>query len=113
MQIDTDYSSTVESNLDAVQMANVLRHAFDCGEDTIEVLTEFHEQMAGYRSDSYAVFAVTGSGTLTEAFLWWMDDQSILIVGWQDEETVVVGVMPPGAQFTPLPYYDGNVVTLH
>ena len=56
---------------------------------------------------------VTGGVHLADAFVWWMDDQSILIVGWQDEETVVASVLPPGAEFTPAPYYDGEVVTLH
>ena len=113
MHINTDCSSTVVSNLDATRMASELQEALDCGEDSMEVLTEFHARMAGYRNNSYAVISVAGRGTFAEAFVWWMDDQSALVVGWQDEETLVVGVLPPGAQFTPLPYHDGNVVTLH
>ena len=113
MHINTDSSSIAVSNLDATRMASELQDALDCGEDSMEVLTEFHAQMAGYESKSYAVISVAGRGTFAEAFVWWMDDQSALVVGWQDEETLVVGVLPPGAQFAPLPYYDGSVITLH
>jgi hypothetical protein len=42
-----------------------------------------------------------------------MDDESLLVVGWQEDDTVAIGVLPPGSQFTPVPYYDGEVVTLH
>ncbi len=112
MHIDTDCSEA-ESNLDARRMANELREALECGEDTIEALTEFHAKMAGYESKSYAILMVTGGINLADAFVWWMDDQSILIVGWQDEETVVAGVLPPGAEFTPAPYYDDAAHTLH
>jgi hypothetical protein len=88
-------------------MANELGEALECAEDSFEVLTEFHERMANRKQESFVVLEVVGRGAISEAFAWWMDDQSILIVGWQDDETLMIGVLPVGAELTPLPYYDG------
>jgi hypothetical protein len=113
MHIDTDCSDTAESNLDANRFAIELQETLEYGDDLVEVLTEFHAQMADYESKSYAVLTVTGADTIAEAFVWRMGDESLLVVGWQDDDTVVIGVLPPGTQFTSVPYYDGEVVTLH
>ena len=113
MHIDTDCNGAAASGMDAMRIAKELQESLDYGEDLVEVLAEFHAQMAGYRNTSYAELTISGSCTIAEAFVWWMDDQSILVVGWQDEDTVVVGVLPQGSEFAPQPYHDGKVVSLH
>jgi hypothetical protein len=52
-------------------------------------------------------------GVLREVFVWKMEDKSSLIVGWISDEEIAVGILPPEAVFTPVPYADGKQQTLH
>lgn len=113
MYIDTDYDSKAALTSDASQIANDLEESLECAEDSLAVLTEFHERMANRRQDSFAVLEIAGLGPISETFAWWMDDQSILFVGWKDDETVMIGVLAAGSVFTPVPFYDGMVRSLH
>lgn len=97
----------------AHEVANQLRDALESDDDGNEVLVEFHSEMSEYQQDSFAHLQVVGYGVLHEAFVWWMADHSILLMGWESEEELVVGVLPPESCFTPAAYNDGKFLTLH
>lgn len=113
MNIDTGYSSNIALTFDASRVANELREALNCGEDSYKVLTEFHERMADHQQESFVVLEIIDLGIITDAFAWWLDDQSILIMGWKDDETMVLGVLPAGAELIPIPYYGAGLHPLH
>ena len=94
----------------AKQLGYALEEANDDFED---LLDNFYEEMAERKQDSYSCLYVVGLGELREAFVWWMDDSSIVIVGWQTQDTVAIAVLPPDAIFTPLPFDDGGTIRLH
>ena len=98
---------------DSTRMAEDLRCSLECAEDMLEALEDFHQLMADRKQDSYAVLEVVGFCLLKEAFVWWMDDDSILIVGWQSEDKITLAALPTDAEFIPTPYYEGMVRTLH
>ncbi len=94
-------------------VARQLIDALECDDEVLNVLSEFYAEMSAHKHESYTHLDVVGVGVLHEVFVWWMDDDSILVVGWESEEEVAVGVLPPDAQFTALPFYEGKVTTVH
>ena len=85
------------------------------------VLVQFVSHTGGSadckKHDSYMFMRITGVGDLRNCFVWWMSDDSILIVGFQgdseEEMSVLVGVLSPGSEFVPTPYTEAGIQTLH
>ena len=69
------------------------------------------------RQDSFARLRITGVGDMRQAFVWWMADDSVLVIGTgvEDENEIHVGVLGAGSKFTPVPYDEAsdNIATLH
>jgi hypothetical protein len=97
----------------AQEIAKRLQDALDTDTDDVGVLTAFHEAMRIFPTTSYAALQIVGMGVLHEVFVWKMEDKSSLIVGWISDEEIAVGILPPEAVFTPVPYADGKQQTLH
>ena len=102
----------------ARKLAIELNAQLEACEDESEVpaiLLAFRAAMAlvCIKQDSYAYLEVVGLGALREAFVWWADDNSILLVGWKTPSELAVGVLGPESTFTPTAYEGGKGHTLH
>ena len=103
-----------QSNLTmAHHVANQLQEALEADDDEMDVLSSFHSDMSAYRQDSYAHLEIAGIGIFHETFVWWMSDNSIVLVGWKADDEVVIGVLPPDTDFRPAIFQDGEMKTLH
>ena len=64
------------------------------------------------RHEHYEELAITGMGLMKKAFVWWLPDESIVVVGETDEDLCMVGVMAPGTVFEESTYikptHEGN-----
>lgn len=104
-------------DFDAHKLGAELSEQIEEADDILPVLGKFFAEMKGnpgcVRDDSYAFLQVVGLGTLSECFVWWMQDGSALFVGWKDAERIAIGVVPPDAEFAPLPYDPKGIPTLH
>lgn len=105
---------SLTEEFDAYTFARKLQDTLETSdEDEVALLTAFHASMAGYPVKSYQQVHIVGRGLLHEVFLWCMPDESFLVVGWASEDEVIVGVLPPGSEFKPLPFADGKIQTIH
>jgi hypothetical protein len=82
-------------------------------DDEMCALTEFYNSMEKFKCEAYVALEIVGIGILREVFVWEMPDTSVLVVGWKSEDEIAVGVLAPGATFTPVPYANGQIQTLH
>lgn len=105
---------SLTEDFEAYQFARQLQDTLETSEeDEVALLIAFHASMAAYPVKSYQQVQITGRGVLHEVFLWELTDGSFLVVGWASEEEIVVGVLPPGSEFKPLPFIDGKIQSIH
>lgn len=95
------------------------------GDSPLSVLVKFISDMEANdkckKHDSYLFIHVVGFGEIKNCFVWWMQDDSVVMVGispaetFDDEstESLMVGVLPPGCTFNPVPFTDAGIATVH
>lgn len=98
----------------AVELSDQLSSCDD-EDDVPGLLNTFYSVMRGLakKSDSYAYLDVVGLGALREAFVFWVEDDSILLVGWLTPCELSIGVLPPTSQFIATAYEGGRGHTIH
>lgn len=101
----------------AQEVATILSTDMEISDDPLHVFTAFYAAMMESHNfkkhDSYMFIEIVGFGSLVECFVWWMEDDSVLIVGQRPPDDLVVGVLAPGANFHPVPCTPTGIPTLH
>lgn len=95
------------------------------GESPLPALVKLISDMEGNehckKHDSYMFIHIIGFGEVKSCFVWWLTDDSAMIVGVAPDEPVstedagslIVGVLPPGCTFKPMPFTEKGIPTIH
>ena len=90
-------------------------HTWDGVEEVMETFIDSLDDEDAYlEQNTYDFVEIVGLGILTDVLVWVMQDNSILIVGANNEDALKIGVLPPDTEFHPMPLDDrGRPVIVH